>query len=65
MLVVVMLLVPLMVVPVLTGCWLPTWMAAVWLSSTINEGLDMTLTSDLLASALSTAEMLPAALRRV
>ena len=50
--------------PVFTGSWLPTWMAAVWLSITISEGLEMTFSSDLLASAVSTAEM-PAALRKV
>ena len=68
MLVVMMLLVVLLLLstaPVLMGCWVPTWMAAVWLSSTMSEGLDMTLSSDWLASAVSTALMLPAELRRV
>jgi hypothetical protein len=51
------------VVPVLMGTWSPTWKAAVWLSSTMSEGLDMTLTSDFLARAVSTAATLLPLLR--
>ena len=51
--------------PTRTGCWLPTAMLAVWLSSTMREGLEMTLTSDLSANALSTARTSPRELRSV
>ena len=44
------------------GC--PTAMPAVWLSSTISEGLEMTLTSDLSAKAFSTARTSPTELRK-
>ena len=47
------------------GCWLPTEMAAVWLSSTMSVGLEMTLTRDFSASELRMARTAPAELRNV
>ena len=54
-----------MVCPASNGCWVPTLMAAVWLSSTIKVGLATTFKSVLLDRALSTARTLPAELRTV
>ena len=51
--------------PDLIGCWLPTTMDAVWLSSTISVGLDNIFTNDLSARAFSTARTSPAALLSV
>ena len=50
-----------MVVPRLIGTWLPTAMLAVWLSSTITEGVEIMLTRDSSLRALSTAEIFPLA----
>ena len=63
---VVTLLLPLTKVSLLRmGCWVPTAMLAVWLSMTMSEGLEMTLTSDFSASALMTPRTLPRGFLRV
>ena len=47
------------------GCCVPTAMLAVWLSMTISEGLEMTLTKDLSARALMTPRTSPKGFLRV
>jgi len=47
-------------VPVGVGCWVPTRIAACWLSTTITCGEDSTLTLESLAKALSSAFTIPA-----
>ncbi len=42
---------------VATGTWSPTWISAVWLSSTISDGDEMMLRSVTLEMALSVTSM--------